>query len=264
MTKGEGKIYLECQSPLHRLNPTTKIVSLLLLFILSFIFNHPFYLLFLLSLILLLGAGGKAFSNIKRGLELLIILFLLSAFSCALFLEGKELIWSGKFFSIYKDSLVYGLGIGIRLSIIIISAIIFVSCTRVEEFTWALNRLGLPFKMSFRLSLAFRWLHLFMKVIQTIVQAQRVRGLDLEGSGLIKRAIRYLFLIMPIINSVSRRTELLSQGLESKGFGLQEERSNYLYFRMQTIDYCLLALIFFLNLFALCLRLSGFGVVMSR
>lgn len=228
---------------------------------LSLIFNHPAYLLFILEFILIIGVIGKSLINIKRIFGLLIILFLFSTILWTLFFSGETLIWKCWIISIYLEPFLYGMGIGIKLSIMIISITLFISCTRIEEFDFGLNRLKLPFKINFALTNAFRLVPAFINVSQTIIQAQRIKGLDLEKDGLIQKAQGYVSLIVPIITHTIRKTNLLLQALESKGFGDTEKKSLYFNFRMQTIDYCIIALIFFLNLFALCIRLSGFGGV---
>lgn len=227
----------------------------------SLIFNHPAYLLFILEFILIIGVIGRSLVNIKRIFGLLIILFLFSTILWTLFFTGKTLIWRCWITSIYLEPFLYGMGIGIKINIIIISMTLFISYTKIEEFDWGLNRLKLPFKINFALTNAFRLVHVFINVFQAIIQAQRIKGLNLEKGGLIQKAQRYISLIIPIITHTIRKRDLLLQALESKGFGDTEKKSFYLNFRMQPIDYCIIALIFFLNLFALCIRLSGFGVV---
>ena len=63
------------------------------------------------------------------------------------------------------------------------SGILFLSVTRIEEFAYALTRLGMPYKVGFTMTLAFRLVPVFVDAAATVVQAQRCRGLDFERGG---------------------------------------------------------------------------------
>jgi len=180
------------------------------------------------------------------------------------FIKGKTVLWQYKFLSISKESLLYGLGMSFRLAMMIISGMIFISCTKVEEFTWGLHKLGLPFRISFALSLAFRLVPTFAQTAQTITQAQLARGLDLDKGGFIIKIKKYIPLIIPILAYAIKKTDLLAQALESKGFGNRGPRTNYLEFKFSIIDYSVVALLFCLLVFCILIRLSGLGTVISR
>lgn len=180
------------------------------------------------------------------------------------FIKGKTILWQYRFLSISKESLLYGLGMSFRLAMMIISGMIFISCTKVEEFTWGLHKLGLPFKVSFALSLAFRLVPTFIQTAQTITQAQLARGLDLDKGGFITKTKKYIPLIIPILAYAIKKTDLLAQALESKGFGNRGPRTHYLEFKTSIIDYLVVALLSCLLIFSILLRISGFGGVIDR
>jgi len=83
--------------------------------------------------------------------------------------------------------------------------LVFVTTTRPEDFTFALRRLGLPGGMSVALSLAFRLLPSFLATVQTVKDAQRARGLDLDSGGLMTRLRRYLSLAAPVFGYALRQ-----------------------------------------------------------
>lgn len=177
------------------------------------------------------------------------------------FIKGQTILWEYKFLSISKESLLYGLGMSLRLAMMTIAGMIFISCTKVEEFTWGLSQLGLPFRVSFALSLAFRLVPTFTQTAQTINQAQLARGLDLDKGGFISKTKKYIPLIIPILAYAIKKTDLLAQSLESKGFGAKGPRTHYLEFKTSMIDYVIIALLICLLIFLILLRLSGVGMV---
>jgi len=182
----------------------------------------------------------------------------------SLFIKGKTVLWQYRFLSISKESLLYGLGMSFRLAMMMISGMIFISSTKVEEFSWGLHKLGLPFRVSFALSLAFRLVPTFAQTAQTIIQAQLARGLDLDKGGFILKIKKYIPLIIPILAYAIKKTDLLAQALEAKGFGNKETRTHYLEFKASIIDYLAVAVLISLLIFSILLRISGLGTVGGR
>jgi energy-coupling factor transport system permease protein len=227
-------------------------------------FNHPLYLSVLLSVTLLIGYIGKILSNLRRIWVILLLLFTFSTLLWPLFLKGETLIFRYRFLAVSRESLLYGLGMGLRLSMMVISGMIFLSCTRVEEFTAGLQKFGVPFPVSFALSTAFRLLPTFLSTTSTIISAQKSRGLDLDSGGVFKRLKKHIPLIIPILVYGIRKTELLAMALEAKGFGSPTRRASFLTLKMGFYDIVVLLFLIGLNAFCIYLRTQGFGVVLNR
>ena len=82
-----------------------------------------------------------------------------------------------------------GLGMAIKLNVLLASGLLFLSTTRIEEFSYALCRLGLPYKVGFTMTMAFRLVPVFLDSALAVVQAQRCRGLDFERGSLWHTAV---------------------------------------------------------------------------
>jgi len=249
---------------LHHLHPVTKIAGLVLLFIWAMVFNHPLYLSIIFLMVLFLSILAKSLSNLKKFSIILVILAFFSTLLWSLFLRGPTQLLKLSFIQISKESLLYGLAMGIRIDAMILSGIIFLSSTRTEDFTRGLNYLGLPFPVSFALSLSFRLVPTFAATSSTIVQAQKSRGLDLESGRLSKRIKKHIPLIIPILIHAIRNTDLLAMALESKGFGFKKEKTHYLNFRFIWKDWLSLAILAGLVVLSFYIRLNGYGVIFHR
>ena len=117
---------------------------------------------------------------------------------------------------------------GLRITLMLISGVLLLSTTTIEEFTRALQRLGLPIAMGFTLSLAFRRVPNLLGATVTIVQAQRSRGLDLSSGTVLAKIRRHPPLVVPLIGHTLRQTRLLAMALESKGFGPRQQRHHHI------------------------------------
>jgi energy-coupling factor transport system permease protein len=141
---------------------------------------------------------------------------------------------------------------------------IFLSCTRIEEFTAGLNKLGMPFSMSFALSLAFRLVPTFAATTSTVIQAQKSRGLDLESGWILSRIKKHVPLLIPIFIYAIRNADLLAMALESKSFGLRKDRTYYQEFKVGHADYIAIAFLVILDGLFICMRLNQMGYVLHR
>ena len=257
-------LYLDRNTFFHRLHPVTKIFSLILLFTAAMVFNHPLYVLAIAGFVIIIGGLSRSLSNLRKIRILLILLLIFCAILWPLFLKGSDLLWKLGPLSIYRESLLYAVAMGIRLDTMLICGIIFLSCTRIEEFTAGLNKLGMPFAMSFALSLAFRLVPTFAATTSTVIQAQKSRGLDLESGWILSRIKKHVPLLIPIFIYAVRNADLLAMALESKSFGLRKKRTYYKEFKATSADYIIIAFLIVLDSVCIAMRLNHVGYVLHR
>ena len=153
---------------------------------------------------------------------------------------------------------------GLRLDMMLICGMIFLSCTRIEEFTAGLNKLGMPFSVSFTLSLAFRLVPTFAATTSIVIQAQKSRGLDLESGWILSRIKKHVPLLIPIFIYAIRNADLLAMALESKSFGLRKDRTYYKEFKASFSDYITVVFLVILNAVCIYMRLNNMGYVLDR
>jgi energy-coupling factor transport system permease protein len=96
--------------------------------------------------------------------------------------------------------------------------VLFLATTRVEEFAYALTRVGVPFKVGFTMTLAFRLVPAFLDATMTVVQAQRCRGFNFDEGNLVQRIRNYVPVIVPVFIGALRRADGMAMALEARGF----------------------------------------------
>jgi len=217
---------------LSRVHPTTRVLCLGLSFIPPFLGDGA---IDLLPWLILLGVGlfdVAAWTTLRRLLPVLGILFMMSVALWTVFRPEGAVLWSAGPLALHQDGLLHGVTTGLRLCCFTLSAVIFLACTPIEAFTRALTSLGLPWPMSIDLTLTFRLTPLFLETGQVILQAQRARGLDLDGVGPWRRLRNTVPVIVPILVSGLRRADQLAIALEARGFGRVGPRSALLAHRV--------------------------------
>lgn len=236
-------LYLDKGTWIHRLDPRTKIMGVLVVFSMCLCFNDPFYMAAISLGITFVAISAKALPNFWRLRFILILLIVFSIVMWPFFVKGSHPLWSWGPLHVSRESFLYGIAMGLRLATFVGTGLVFLSTTRNEEVTNGLIRIGCPYPIAFALSTALRLIPTFASAGATIVQAQVSRGLDLESGNFLSRVSKFIPQAVPLFIYAIRYTNLLAMSLESKGFSPESKRTIYYEPQMQRIDYIVLALL---------------------
>lgn len=205
--------------------------------------------------VMIIAISAKTLQNFWRLRFILALLILFSSLLWPFFAKGQTLWWAWGSLQVSRESLLYGIAMGVRLATFVAAGLIFLSTTRNEELTNGLIRMGVPYPIAFALSTALRLVPTFAGAGATIIQAQVSRGLDLESGNIFRRASKFIPQAVPLFIYAIRHTNLLAMALESKGFSPESPRTLYYEPRMRTIDYIVLVLFAVILMVLLYLRL---------
>jgi len=231
-------LYLDKATPIHRLDPRTKLFLMLGSFVAAVLFAQPGPLFALLVVLLVYGALGRSLENLRRIWFLLVGIAIFSIASWSIVVRGTTpLLWR-----VTWESLAFGVGAALKIDGMIISGLVFLSTTRIEEIILGLIRLRVPYQAAFAFSLGIRMVPTIIGTAVTVIEAQRSRGLDLESGGLLARLRNHVPLLVPIFLQTLRSTDQLAKALESRGFGARRERTSYLEIGFRARDGLALAL----------------------
>jgi energy-coupling factor transport system permease protein len=219
-------LYTEADSLFHRLHPVSKLLTMMALVTTPFFVSLPIGMAGLLALYAMLLLAGKGGTNLAGAWKLLIVFWIFTFLIWVVIPRLRHQPWS------YESATM----LATRVDVLVLAGLWFVTVTRIEEFTLALTRLGLPYKPAFTLSLGFRLVPLFYQNLQTIAAAQQSRGVDLESGGLFRKAQQVLPMIGILLSYGIRNAEMMAMSLEAKGFGYSPQRTSYLHPRFSWRD----------------------------
>ena len=249
-------LYLDKGTWIHRLDPRTKMIGVVIVFSICLCFNHPLYMAAVGLGITLIAISAKALPNFWRLRFILTLLIVFSTLMWPFFVKGPIPIWSWGSLQVSQESLLYGIAMGLRLATFVSTGLIFLSTTRNEELTNGLIRMGCPYPLAFALSTALRLVPTFAGAGATIIQAQVSRGLDLESGNIFSRMGKFIPQAVPLFIYAIRHTNLLAMALESKGFSTESKRTLYYEPHMCAIDYIVLLLLLVILALLLFIRLG--------
>jgi energy-coupling factor transport system permease protein len=217
---------------LHRLDPRVKLLlSMLWTLLFMVTFNGPGGLFLLLLLVLgIVGTIGLDLEPLIGLMKLVVPFAVLAIF----FFIGFAPLWynpengHGLFkvrigrweYALLWEVVAYGLSSAIRIiAVVVVSTVPVLMATSPRDLLNGLNRMGLPYTVALTMALALRLFPVFVGDFQTIRDAQRSRGLELDTAGFLTRARRLTAIAVPLIILATNRAEQLELSLTARAFG---------------------------------------------
>ena len=228
-------LYLDRQSLLYRLHPQVKLAILAGTFAAVYGIDAPLGVLPITSLLGLLLVLAEAWPNLRRFAPMFIAVPIFTFLIWTVFYGyGRGAAWT---LVPRAEPMTFAAGMALKLEAFLAASVLFLSITRVEEFTEALRGLGMPHRMSFTIALAFRLVPLFLTSALSVVAAQRARGLDFSRGNVFQRLARYMPVIVPVFMGALRRADSMAIALETRGFSRTGERTSYARSRFGPADW---------------------------
>jgi energy-coupling factor transport system permease protein len=212
--------YVKRESALHRLNPLTKLTLVFSLVLISFL--SPWYWtphILLLVVIFPLSVIGNVSREFLRTFLRLILpaasfLFLMQAFFQPI---GEQVIFKIWFLDITQESLLFAFRNATRIIVMITSFALFLLTTHPSELMSDLTRRGLPPQFAYVIISTLQILPQMQAKAQTIISAQRSRGLDTQSSFL-RRVGSLGPLVGPLVFGSLVEVEERAIAIEARGF----------------------------------------------
>ncbi len=237
--------YLPGESWIHKMSPQSKLL-LCFFFVLTVFFANNVWTYGLLVVVMLgiILLSGVSISYFIKGIRPLIWLIIFTVLLQILFSSGGTPIWNWGPFSITDESLINGGYIFIRfLLIIMISTVLTLTTTPlaiadgVRTILKPLKYVRFPVEtLALMLSIALRFVPTLMDELETIMNAQRSRGVDFGSGSIVKRVKSAVPLLVPLFSGAITHAENLSTAMEARGFADSEHRSKYRVYHWQGKD----------------------------
>lgn len=260
--------YIPKNSFIHNLSGTTKLIIFLSF---SFLCGLSFDTRVLLVL-LLLSFLGFALSKIKLNeiklmSTFLVVFITLNAILLFIFDPeyGPELYNSrtvlfhliGKY-DVTKEQLFYQFNVALKYIIGFPIAVLFISTTNPSEFASSLSQIGVPYRISYAVSLALRYIPDIQQDFHEISQSQEARGVALgKDVKLTERVKNSAKILLPLVLTSLNRIDDISNSMQLRSFGKKKKRTWYMQKKMTIADYSVIA--FCIILFVVGLIITNQG-----
>lgn len=232
----EGFKFYGRKTFVHRLDPRAKAGFILTVFVVSLLFTNLYILtgLFLVHIPFLAAAKvlRRWVYSVRAGALLAGVIFLANLFT-----------GSGVFSA---------LALTVRFLVLLTTFSLFFMTTSPDDLGLALDKvgfvrwlskrwLGFPNALSFTFTTAVRLVPTLAVDAQTVIDAQRSRGLELDRGNIFRRVRNYVPILIPLLLVAIRRSLELAEALEARGFPGREGRTSLYELKFQPADILLVA-----------------------
>lgn len=234
MSVFDGLKFRRVTSPIHILDPRIKFLYVCSIFVVAIIFWEllPLITLFLFQIpFVLLARVQKEWIRSLRGAAFLATII----FSTNLIFR---FLYAG--YALTFQDIEYASAMTLRFVVLIESFSIFFLTTSPDHLGLALEQSHVPYEFCFAFTTAIRFVPVLADEAQTIMDAQKARGLELEKGNFLKRIRNYIPILIPLIISAIRRSLELAEAMESRGWGAIEKRTNLYVLELRKADYLLI------------------------
>lgn len=170
------------------------------------------------------------------------ILFVILVVVQTLFHPGEQVIFSFWIFSAKMEGLMMALNLGLLLLNVGGSLIWFFAVTKEKDFVLSLEKLGISPRASYIVLSTLQMVPVLKKKSQMILDAQKARGMETEGS-LVVRAKAFIPTIVPLVLSSIQGMEERALTLEARGFSSEAKRVHLYDIQAKPVDKLLCILI---------------------
>ena len=238
--------YFPGNSVIHRLDPRTKLIVLVVymvtLFVASGWVSYGVLLLFLLAVIKISSIPGK---SIVRGMKPLVMILVFTGVLNLFFTkEGRVLVdfWGITITTGGAERAAFML---VRILMLVTSTFLLTYTTSPISLTDGLESLMNPLKvikvpvheLSMMMCIALRFIPTLIEETDKIMSAQKARGADIESGGLIKRVKALVPILIPLLISSFRRASELADAMECRCYHGGEGRTRMKIMKASLADY---------------------------
>lgn len=221
--------YLDTGSPIHKLDPRTKIILLLVYIVLLFsVSSFAGYLLIFIFTAIVVVMSKIPIKFIFRGLKPMLFILIFTVL-INLFVTPGKIIFSAQILPVWRiDITLEGIRMAaimlFRLVLLVVSSSLLTLTTSPMMLTDGIERLLRPLRVikvpsheiAMMMTIAIRFIPTLAEEADKIIKAQTARGADFESGNMIKRTKAMIPLLVPLFVSAFRRADDLAVAMDAR------------------------------------------------
>ena len=253
--------YIPGNSIVHRLDPRSKLVAMILLIMIVFWANNPITNLILFVVTgIFVALSEVPLSFFIKGLRSMFFLIAFTTLFQLFFISGGDVLFEMGFIKITSQGIEQAGIIFCRFVLIIFFSTLLTLttmplslATAVESLLGPLKRFKVPVhEIGLMLSMSLRFVPTLMDDTIRIMNAQKARGVDFGEGNIIQKVKAMIPILIPLFATSLKRADSLATAMEARGYQGGNGRSQYRQLNWMNKDsvalflVCALGLILFL------------------
>ena len=226
--------YFPGNSPIHRLDPRTKLIMLVVYIVALFLAKSWIsYAVMLVFLVFTIKISAIPPKSILRGMKPIVMILVFTGVLNLFFTrEGRTLVNIG-FIVITEGGLTRAIFMMARILMLITGTFLLTYTTSPISLTDGLEALLNPLKklhvpvheLSMMMCIALRFIPTLIEETDKIMSAQKARGADFENGTLMERARALIPILVPLFIGAFRRADELATAMECRCYQGGEGRT---------------------------------------
>ena len=238
--------YFPGNSPVHRLDPRTKLVLLIVYIVSLFLAVNWFsYAVMFIFLVFTIAISKIPLKSILNGMKPLVMILVFTGILNIFFTTGEKPLVSFWVIHIYAEGIVKAVLMMARILMLITGTFLLTYTTSPIALTDGLEALLGPLKvlkvpvheLAMMMCIALRFIPTLIEETDKIMSAQKARGADFESGNLIQRVKALIPILVPLFISAFRRADELATAMECRCYQGGEGRTKMKILRYKRGDF---------------------------
>lgn len=238
--------YFPGNSPIHRLDPRTKLIALVIYIVALFTagnwLSYGVMFAFLAACIAVSQIPVKA---IVRGMKPLVMILIFTGILNLFFTGGETVLVSFWRISITLEGVERAIFMMVRILMLISGTFLLTYTTSPISLTDGLESLLSPLKkirvpvheLSMMMCIALRFIPTLIEETDKIISAQKARGADFETGKLLQRVKALIPILVPLFISAFRRADELATAMECRCYQGGDGRTKMKLLHFKGLDF---------------------------
>ena len=217
--------YFPGNSPVHRLDPRTKLMLLVVYIAALFTaVNWTSYCACFAFLVIAICVSTIPLKSILRGMKPLVMILVFTGVLNVFFTTGEVVLVKFWKITVYWEGILRAFFMMVRILMLISGTFLLTYTTSPISLTDGLESLLSPLKklhfpvheLSMMMCIALRFIPTLIEETDKIMSAQKARGADFESGNLMQRVKALIPILVPLFISAFRRADELATAMECR------------------------------------------------
>lgn len=237
--------YFPGNSPVHRLDPRTKLVLLIVYIVALFTAaDWIAYGVVFCFLTLAVIISRIPLKSIVSGMKPLVVILIFTGILNIFFTGGEKVLFTLGPVTVYWEGIIRATMMMLRIMMLITGTFLLTYTTSpialtdgLESLLSPLKKLRLPVhELSMMMCIALRFIPTLIEETDKIMSAQKARGADFESGNLLQRVKALIPILVPLFVSAFRRADELATAMECRCYQGGEGRTKMKLLRYSHLD----------------------------
>lgn len=238
--------YFPGNSPVHRLDPRTKLLLLIAYIVVLFTAaNWISYIAVFAFLAFIIALSKIPLKSILSGMKPMVMILVFTGVLNIFFTAGENVIFSFWIIKITIEGIVRAIFMVARILMLITGTFLLTYTTSpialtdgLESLLGPLKKLHLPVhELAMMMCIALRFIPTLIEETDKIMSAQKARGADFDSGNLMQRVKALVPILVPLFISAFRRADELATAMECRCYQGGDGRTKMKLLRYKRADY---------------------------